>query len=214
MSPTCCEDIVRPTSPPEGVDLRVMKASDLPHVRTLHRNLLPVSYPAAFFVQLLINPRQLCLVAIDRGTIIGFASAAMGPSQDTLADTHAERECSEPRSEIPRSQLTLLTLGVLPAYQRRGIGRCLVHGVVQRLEASCAAAAQPYHPASSDHVPDQDNKIAVLVQVQVAQSNSAGKCFYTHLGMMDQPGRDDTRLCLGPGSRTNVMAGVLCVRAG
>ena len=183
----------------------------------MQHNLLPVSYPTVFFVQLLINPRQLCLVATDRGAIIGFASAAMGPSQsspsgayvrDTLADAHADRECSEPRSDIPRSQLTLLTLGVLPAYQRRGIGRSLVRGVVQRLEASCAAAAQPYLP---DHLPDQDDKIAVLVQVQVAQSNSAGKCFYTHLGMLDQPGRDDTRLCLGPGSRMNVMMGVLCV---
>lgn len=36
MSPTCCEDITRPTPPPEGVDLRIMKASDLPHVRALH----------------------------------------------------------------------------------------------------------------------------------------------------------------------------------
>lgn len=189
----------------------------------VQRNLLPVSYPAAFFVQLLINPRQLCLVAIDCGTIIGFASAAMGPSQPTAdigyveddctaeeSTSHADRKSSELRSEMLRSHVTvtLLTLGVMPAYQRRGIGRVLVHGVVQRLEASCAAAAQSYQPTSSEH---QDTKIAVLVQVQVAQSNSAGKDFYTQLGMMDQRGCDDVWLRLGPGPRTSVMAGVLCV---
>jgi ribosomal protein S18 acetylase RimI-like enzyme len=192
-----------------------------PMSHCIQRNLLPISYPAAFFVQLLINPRQLCLVATDRGAIIGFASAAMGSSQpssvggcigDTIGDTPADRICSESRSDIPRSHITLLTLGVLPAYRRRGIGRSLVHGVVQRLEASCSAAAcQVYHSTSSDHVPNQDSKNAVLVQVQVAQSNSAGKCFYTHLGMMDQRGCDDLRIRLGPGSRTSIMAGVLCV---
>lgn len=31
-----CEHVMAATSPPEGVTLRVMKASDLPHVRALH----------------------------------------------------------------------------------------------------------------------------------------------------------------------------------
>lgn len=177
------------------------------------RTLLPVSYPAAFFLQLLINPRQLCLVATDCDTVIGFVSAALDISQPSVRDsTHPGRECSDPCSDNPRSHITLLTLGVLSTYQRKGIGRALVHGVVQRLEASCAAAARPYS-TPSDHVPHQDteSKIAVLVQVQVAQSNDVGKCFYSHLGMMDERDCDDVRLCLGPGPRTSVMAGVLCV---
>lgn len=172
------------------------------------RNLLPVSYPAAFFIQLLVSPQRLCLVATDHGAIIGFASATMGllhPWRDTAPDW----ECSESSSDIPRSHVTLLTLGVLPAYQRRGIGRSLVHGVVQRLEASCTA--QPNYSLSSNQISNQDNKIAVLVQVQVAQSNSAGKRFYTHLGMMDQQSCDNLRLHVGLGSRTSVMAGVMCV---
>ncbi|KAH0836795.1 hypothetical protein J3R83DRAFT_8558 [Lanmaoa asiatica] len=118
---------------------------------------------------------------------------------------------SESHSNIPQSHITLLTLGVLPAYQRRGIGRSLVHGVVQRLEASCVATEQPHHPASPDQTPNQDSKITVLVQVQVAQSNSAGKCFYSRLGMIDQQGFDDPPLRLGLGSRTSVMAGVMCI---
>lgn len=173
----------------------------------MQRNLLPASYPIAFFIQLLVNPRRLCLVATDHahGAIVGFASAAMGLLQPSSRDVPADRE----HSNIPRSHVTLLTIGVLPAYQRRGIGRSLVHGIVQRLEASCIAAAQPYHP-ESDQI-SKDNKTAVLVQVQVAQSNSAGKCFYTHLGMMDQQDCDDLRLSVGLGSRTSVMAGVVCV---
>ncbi|KAG8221080.1 hypothetical protein J3R82DRAFT_2596 [Butyriboletus roseoflavus] len=202
------EHLTRPTFPAEGVALRVMKASDLPHIRTLHRNLLPVSYPAAFFIQLLVSPQRLCLVATDHGAIIGFASAGMGLLHP-CRDIPAGRECSELPSDTPRSHVSLLTLGVLPAYQRRGIGRSLVHGVVQRLEASCTSAAQPNHSLSSDQIPN--SKIAVLVQVQVAQSNAAGKCFYTHLGMMDQQGCDNLRPHVGLGSRTSVMAGVMCV---
>ena len=62
-------------------------------------------------------------------------------------------------------------------------------------------------------MPNQDSKIAVLIQleVQVAQPNSAGMGFYTHLGIMDQRSYDDQRVRLGPGSRTSVVAGVLCV---
>lgn len=181
----------------------------------MQRNLLPVSYPAAFFIQLLVNPRRLCLVATEGGAIVGFASAASGLLQPGSVGGHMQHDThtdSESRPDIPRSHVTLLTLGVLPTYQRRGIGRSLVHGVIQRLEGSCSTAApQPYHHTSTSHIPDQDNKVAVLVQVQVAPSNSVGKCFYTHLGMMDQRVSEDPRLHLGLGSRTSVMAGVLCV---
>lgn len=218
---------------PEGITLRVMKASDLPHVRVLHvstsfthanlfvspdspfmqRNLLSASYPAAFFVQLLVNPRRLCVVATEGSTIIGFASAAIGLLQPSSPpDTWADRDYSETRSDIPRSHVTLLTLGVLPAYQRKGIGRALVHRVIQHLEGSRSSLApRPYTHASTNHIPNQDNRTFVLVQVQVAPSNSVGKCFYTHLGMMDQRVADDPRYHLGPASQTSVMAGVLCV---
>ncbi|KAG9313152.1 acyl-CoA N-acyltransferase [Chiua virens] len=198
-------------SPPEGVTLRVMKASDLPHVRVLHRNLLPISYPAAFFLQLLVNPRRLCLVATDHGSIIGFASAAMGLAQPGAVGGHIRDDRSGPHSDIPRSHITLLTLGVLPSYQRRGIGRALVHGVIQRLEAAVSAATQPHASISGTESDKQDSKVSILVQVQVAQSNSAGKCFYTRLGMIDQWVPDDLRFHIGLASRTSVMAGVLCV---
>jgi len=221
MWSSCCEHVARPTSLLNGVVLRIMKASDLPQVRALHRKLLPVSYPAAFFIQLLVNPRQLCLVATDHDTVVGFASAmSLGSAGEYLRNGRADQKNSEEScSDIPRAQVTLLTLGVLPAYQRRGIGRSLVQGVVQRLQSyTCGGALdQAYDPASqsglgSDHVRDhQDGKIAIFVQADVAPSNHAGKCFYTHMGMMDQRSSVDQRLRLGLGSRTSVMAGLMHV---
>ena len=182
----------------------------------MQSNLLPVCYPATFFIQLLVNSRRLCLVAIEGGTIVGFASATMGLLQPSSEGGHLQainQGSSLSRPDFPRTRVTLLTLGVMPAYQRKGIGRALVHGVIQSLEASCGAASQPYKGTSSDHAQatNKDNKITVLVQVQVAPSNSAGRCFYTRLGITDQKVSDDPRLHLGPVSQASVMAGVLSV---
>ena len=63
-------------------------------------------------------------------------------------------------------------------------------------------------------MPDQASKTAALVQleVQVAQSNSAGKGFYSHLGMIDQRGCDDERVRLRPRSRSiRRGGGIVCV---
>lgn len=70
---------------------------------------------------------------------------------------------------------------------------------------------EPQSGPESDHVLNRDGKIAVFVQADVAPSNHAGKYFYTHMGMMDQRDSVDQRLRLGLGSRTSVMAGVMCV---
>ncbi|KAF9219555.1 hypothetical protein BS17DRAFT_788994 [Gyrodon lividus] len=181
----------------------------------MQSSLLPVSYPAAFFIQLLINPRHLCLVAVDESSVIGFASAAIDTSQLAPScgtrrhQAHSDRECSELRSDIPRSHMTLLTLGVLPAYQRKGIGRTLVHEVVRRLQASFSG------PQLCRTVFDGDSreggKPAVLVRAQVAHSNTVGKCFYNRLGMMGQRVSDDPRPNFGLGTRTSVVAGVLSI---
>ncbi|KIJ67472.1 hypothetical protein HYDPIDRAFT_108245 [Hydnomerulius pinastri MD-312] len=191
-----------------------MKASDVPHVRALHSHLLPVSYPPTFFVQLLVNPRHICLVAADGGSIIGFASAAVDASQPSPLHTrrhktHPDREGSDDPSDIPRAHITLLTLGVLPSYQRQGIGRALVHEVVRRLQTSSCGLGS-YRPAQDD-AQTEDSKMTVLVKAQVAHSNTVGKCFYTHLGMMGQRVSDDPRLNFGLAARTSTVAGVLCI---
>ncbi|KAF9233490.1 acyl-CoA N-acyltransferase [Melanogaster broomeanus] len=214
MDPSCCREGTRSPSSSETIPLRVMKTSDVPQVRALHASLLPVSYPPAFFVQLLLNPRHLCLVAVDEGTVIGFASAAIDVSQPQSFgtwrhETHSDGACSDLRSDIPRSHVTLLTLGVLPPYQRKGIGRSLVHGVVRCLQAS-SSGLQSYQTVPHE-APSKGGKPAVLVRAQVAHSNTVGKCFYTHLGMMGQWVSDDPRLHFGLGARTSVVAGVLSI---
>jgi ribosomal protein S18 acetylase RimI-like enzyme len=199
-----------------------MKSSDVPQVRALHvgvglqrhfssahscvhvfdiqSSLLPVSYPATFFVQLLVNPRHLCLIAVDEGSVIGFASAAIDTSQPPSCgiwrhETQSDRDCSKLRSDTPRSHMTLLTLGVLPAYQRRGIGRTLVHEVVRRLQAS-SCGPQPCRTVLDEDA-REGGKAAILVRAQVAHSNTGGKCFYSRLGMMGQRASDDPRINLG-----------------
>ncbi|KAH7888440.1 hypothetical protein F5I97DRAFT_1852672 [Phlebopus sp. FC_14] len=215
MSPVSCSITERPVL--ETVRLRVMKASDVPQVRALHSNLLPISYPPAFFVQLLLHPRHLCLVATHQESVIAFASAMSDATQPAslrrdVFDTDERREGTQPRphSDIARTHITLLTLGVLPAYQRQGIGRTLVHDVVRRLQASFPAlCSHPSVPDAND--PSQERKAAVLVQAQVAHSNAAGKCFYSRLGMSGQCGPDDPRHNIGLAARTAVVAGIICV---
>ncbi|KIK79704.1 hypothetical protein PAXRUDRAFT_833963 [Paxillus rubicundulus Ve08.2h10] len=214
MNSTFCGEVTRPHSSLHGISLRVMNSSDVPQVRALHSSLLPASYPATFFVQLLVNPRHLCLVAVDEGSVIGFASAAKDTSQPPSCgiwrhETHSDRDCSRSRSGVPRSHMTLLTLGVLPAYQRRGIGRTLVHEVVRRLQAS-SCGLPPYRTVLDEDA-REGGKAAILVRAQVAHSNTGGKRFYTRLGMMGQRASDDPRIDLGLGARTSLVAGMLSI---
>ncbi|KAF8835544.1 hypothetical protein BDN67DRAFT_417857 [Paxillus ammoniavirescens] len=214
MNSSFCGEVTRPPSSLHGISLRVMKSSDVPQVRILHSSLLPVSYPATFFVQLLVNPRHLCLVAMDEGSVIGFASAAIDTPQPPACgvwrhETYSDRDCSKSRPDIPRSHMTLLTLGVLPTYQRRGIGRTLVHEVVRRLQAS-SCGPQPCRTVLDEDA-REGGKAAILVRAQVAHSNTGGKCFYSRIGMMGQRSSDDPRINLGLGARTALVAGMLSI---
>ncbi|KAG6334048.1 hypothetical protein ID866_5036 [Astraeus odoratus] len=69
---------------PEGIRLRLMKASDVSVVRALHASLLPVQYPHAFFVQLLLHSRYLCVVATHEDAVVAFASAAIDAPKERV----------------------------------------------------------------------------------------------------------------------------------
>ena len=102
-----------------------------------------MAYPAAFFLQLLLLPARLCLVAHPRAdphNIVAFVSAAR--SHD-----------SAPRVEI-------LTLGVLPLFQHRGLARRLISSITRTLAPS-----------------------PTLVQANVAASNASALRFYERLGL-------------------------------
>ncbi|KAF5326045.1 hypothetical protein D9611_000095 [Ephemerocybe angulata] len=120
------------------MEIRPLRSHDLVHVRELHRKLLPVAYPPAFFLQLLIVPDRLCLVAADAGVPVAFVSAALH-GIDAIA----------PRS--PR--IELLTLGVAPAYQHSGLASLLVRRIHDALRLKTrpdAAVVTSAHVATTN----------------------------------------------------------------
>lgn len=147
---------------PGGIQLRPMKASDVPAVQTLHSTLLPTTYPSVFFIQLLLQPRYLCLLATHGDIIVGFASATIAAAAPPRPGTGCSKESKE-----QHAQIMLLTLGVQPAYRRRGIGRALVHSVARALRTAQSVVGRS----------------KVLIQAEVLPVNTVGKCFYSRLGM-------------------------------
>ncbi|KAG1777051.1 acyl-CoA N-acyltransferase [Suillus placidus] len=189
---------------PDGIGIRMMKSSDMSQVRALHIKLLPIAYPIAFFVQLLVQPQHMCLIATYEGNVIAFVSATM----ETRHSTPGPLGSSGVPDQTTRDALrvTLLTLGVSPEFQRQGIARRLVHEVVQRLRWSCGA---PYHdspPAPS--LSESGSTDAVVLCAEVARDNSSGQSFYSHLGMQRQL-EADTQNGFGSKARTCMVLGVM-----
>ncbi|OJA21389.1 hypothetical protein AZE42_09778 [Rhizopogon vesiculosus] len=187
------------SSMPDGVDIRMMRASDVAEVRALHTKLLPVAYPPTFFVQLLVHPQQMCLVATYGSSVVAFSSAVMN-SQNWA--TEQLGSCRGQDGDAGTLQVTLLTLGVSPEFQRRGIARRLVHEVVQRLRSSYRA------PCASSHRSESDPTHAVILCAEVARNNTSGQSFYSHLGMHRQP-KDDEQRKFGCKVQTCVVLGVM-----
>lgn len=165
---------------PDGIGIRMMRSSDMLQVRALHTKLLPVAYPTAFFVQLLIQPQRMCLIATHDGKVIAFASATM----ETRHSTPGPLGSSGDQTGGGALRVTLLTLGVSPEFRRQGIARRLVHEIVQRLRSSCGASCHESPPAPS--LSESDSTDAVIISAEVAHNNSSGQSFYSHLGMQRQ----------------------------
>lgn len=187
---------------PPGIHFRVMKTADLHEVRRLHASLLPVQYPLTFFIQLLLQPRYLCVLATHEDSVIAFASAAIDTSRGT-AQSQSENDSS--------AHISLLTLGVQPNHRRQGIGRALVHDVARRLGASLCRRERQSEPRSDEGVQHGPGHSTVFVQAEVAHSNTAGKFFYSRLGMHVEPSPGCHMPQVGLKTPTCVVGGVLCV---
>ena len=144
--------------------------------------LLPVKYPPAFFLQLLLMPTRACYVAYKKShpnIPIGFISAAIKqpvaalPSfaPDDAGPIVSARPRDKAAPDLTKTRLEILTLGVLPSHQQRGLARRLVRRVVDALRMSCAAN-------SIDGVP---------IFANVAVSNTEALKFYKHIGMEVSP---------------------------
>lgn len=145
-----------------AVCVRPLRASDVRQIQSLHVRLplpkatsahpaqaqiLPVHYSHAFFTQLLVLPSRACLVAarLDHPhSPVAFISAALHKSPG-----------------LPR--IELLTLGVLPAFQNRGLARRLISAVIDKLHGPLAAG--------------------ILVHANVAATNSVALKFYKNIGL-------------------------------
>ncbi|KAG2033504.1 acyl-CoA N-acyltransferase [Suillus americanus] len=186
---------------PDGIGIRMMRSSDMSQVRALHTKLLPIAYPTTFFVQLLVQPRHMCLVATYDGKVIAFASATMETRHSTPGPGSAAAQDRPTGGGAPR--VTLLTLGVSPEFQRQGIARRLVHEVVQRLRSSCGTLCHKSPPT-----PSLDSTDAVILCAEVARNNSSGQSFYSHLGMQRQL-EADKQSGFGSKARTCMVLGVM-----
>lgn len=187
---------------PPGIHLRVMKTADLHEVRKLHASLLPVQYPLTFFIQLLLQPRYLCVLATHEGSVVAFASAAIDTSHET-AQPERENKSS--------AHISLLTLGVQPTHRRQGIGRALVHDVARRLRASLCRCERQSGPRSAEGVQHGPGHSTIFVQAEVAHSNTTGKFFYSRLGMNVEPSPECHMPQVGLKTPTCIVGGVLCV---
>ncbi|KAF5351924.1 hypothetical protein D9756_007451 [Leucocoprinus leucothites] len=142
--------------------IRPLRASDVPNIRSLHSLVLPIQYPPAFFTQLLVLPSRACLIAVRRGqpdSPIAFISAALHKtSAQGLPNFSASKALDSPRPRIE-----LLTLGVLPAFQNKGLARRLIRAVVDKLSGPLTAG--------------------ILVHANVATANTVAIKFYESIGL-------------------------------
>ncbi|KAF8971027.1 acyl-CoA N-acyltransferase [Flammula alnicola] len=163
--------------------VKPLTSRDLPKVRELHSKILPVQYPASFFLQLLLIPTRACFIAYRRAhpTIpIGFISAAIQQPVSTLKCFTLESQSPEdhpvssttplePKAtlDLNKPRLEILTLGVLPSYQQHGLARRLVQRVVDTLRQSCAT----------------NSLDGTLIYANVSTSNTEALKFYERIGM-------------------------------
>lgn len=147
----------------------------LPILTLKKSSVLPIKYPTSFFLQLLLLPTHACLVAChpaNPNDPVAFISASLQAPRPT----HDHLRISSPSDEYQpllnnnvykeRPHIEILTLGVLPAYQQRGVARLLVRRLYDHFRQS------------SNHLHD-----GTLVHANVATSNSPALSFYERMGM-------------------------------
>ncbi|KAJ7350307.1 acyl-CoA N-acyltransferase [Mycena albidolilacea] len=118
------------------IDLSPVRSHEISAVMQLHAALLPISYPRSFFLQLLLQPTRLCLVARSGsdGDLVAFISAAMHPGQ----------------------RLEILTLGVLPLFQQHRLATRLVYAVIDALTSKAAAVTTVFAQVSASNSSAQE----------------------------------------------------------
>jgi len=133
-------------------------------------SLLPVKYPPSFFLQLLIQPARACLIAHLRSNPdpIAFVSASIHVTPCIFPSHIGDDSSCQTQSPEPRVQI--LTLGVLPPFQKRGLASRLVRAIVYALREALTCK----YPSGDE---------GTLVWAHVATSNLTAQQFYEHIGL-------------------------------
>ncbi|GLB37297.1 putative acetyltransferase (GNAT) family protein [Lyophyllum shimeji] len=160
--------------------IRPLVSAEISKVRALHASLLPIAYPTSFFLQLTLLPARVCMVAYHPENPIepiAFASAALRqtPRISGVDNSHVlsggDQKSFNPTLSKQLHHIEILTLGVLPAYQQRGVARLLVRRVYE------------YFREHSSQAPDLDLSDGTLIHTNVATSNVPALSFYQRIGM-------------------------------
>jgi len=102
------------------IDVRAEAPADSAEVRTVVAAAFADETVAVLWEELAAGPRAASFVAVIDGAIVGHVGLSRGwvDSRDRLVDVHV-----------------LSPLSVLPAYQRRGVGRALVAAAIEATDA-------------------------------------------------------------------------------
>lgn len=143
------------------------------HLAYYQSMILPVKYPSSFFTQLLVLPTRTCFVAYKKSqpsVPIAFISAVTRQPASRHNDLTVNLSPDSLRIfDLSKPFLEILTLGVLPTYQHRGLARRLIKCVIDSFHQRCAG-------------PDQES-CGTLVSATVSISNTSALKFYECMGM-------------------------------
>jgi len=140
----------------------------------------------------------MCLIATYGNSVVAFSSAIM-ETQNWASGLPGS--CGGEDCDAGALRVTLLTLGVSPEFQRRGIAHRLVHEVVQRLRSS-------YRGPCASPRSGSDPTRAVILCAEVARNNTTGQSFYSHIGMRRQP-KAEEQWRFGSKAQTCMVLGVM-----
>lgn len=120
---------------------------DLDGLQRLQDDLFPVRYSQNFYQSLVSgrDPHNVCILATNRNEIIGVASArVIFPNKSGTPPSPLSRRISDREGYIS-------TLGVHPEFRRIGLGRALLHRIIDflRQEFRCKTATLHVHVENS-----------------------------------------------------------------
>ncbi|GAA5915990.1 GNAT family N-acetyltransferase [Sporobolomyces salmoneus] len=138
----------KPVSDGGGVTVRAMKSSDVPGVKQLQVECLPLAYPQSFYTLLLTNPRSLCLLAfspLSPSTLLGCISGHLLPYTHCPLSSFDIDEPADALAQIELPIIYLTSLAVDLLARNQGLAFRLVQDLVAELCPATRTAVLQLH---------------------------------------------------------------------